>query len=418
MRIPPRLHPTVKGSMMSQIASQVSVTAIGNYQILEKIGKGGMGTVYKGQDRLSKKIVAIKVMTGEVASDSVRRMRFAQECQVTQKLNHPHIVRVLDFGLDGSKPYLVMEFVDGESLGQRIQRKGRLPEAEAVHLIRQVGQALHWAHQCRLIHRDVKPDNILLTVDGKAKLADLGLVKNLESEYALTQTMSTLGTPNFMAPEQFEDAKRADAQSDLYSLAATLYMMVTGELPFRTRSTRALTTIYKKKLNNEISSPRQLVPDLSERIDRAILQALQADRTKRQPCVLDFVESLADPTLSRLNPVPEPASKESPKTPSEEQRSKKRYSSLRGSSCRPLQRAPEKPWVGQVANISENGLCLEIGRRFERGTLLTVVLKGPQASRRSLVVRVVWVKKQSSQTWRIGCQFDRPLCDFEVTELC
>ena len=125
-----------------------------------------------------------------------------------------------------------MEFVDGESLGQRIDREGRMPEDEAVRIIAQVCQGLHKAHKQGMIHRDIKPDNIMVTPQGEAKLTDLGLVKEVDAELNLTRTGRGLGTPHFMAPEQFRNAKNADARCDIYSLGATLYMMVTGELPF------------------------------------------------------------------------------------------------------------------------------------------------------------------------------------------
>ena len=124
---------------MTRIASQVSETKIGGYHLQEKLGAGGLGMVYKARDALSGKVVAIKVMPEELVADEVMRMRFAQECQVARKLDHPHIVRVQDFGLDGNKPYLVMEYVVGESLGQRLERDGPLSEAEAIRVIVQVG---------------------------------------------------------------------------------------------------------------------------------------------------------------------------------------------------------------------------------------------------------------------------------------
>src|SRR6266478_5836678 len=162
---------------MSRIASKVTRAKIGKYMIEEKIGQGGMGTVYKGRDPSTDQIVAIKVMPAGVMADAELRARFAKECQIARKLNHPHIVRVLDFGLDGNRPFMVMEHVDGETAAERLEREGRLPEADAVRIIAQAGQALHYAHEHQLIHRDVKPDNILLTADGLAKLSDLGLAK-------------------------------------------------------------------------------------------------------------------------------------------------------------------------------------------------------------------------------------------------
>jgi serine/threonine protein kinase len=395
-----------------RIASQVSQTTIGGYPILEKIGKGGMGTVYKGQNLQPGQFVAIKVLAGGVAANEVLRLRFAQECQIARQLDHPHIVRVLDFGLDGNKPFLVMEYVDGESLGQRLEREGKLPEAEAVRLIAQVGQALDWAHQRKLIHRDVKPDNILIGSDGNAKLTDLGLAKNLDSDFNLTRTQSSLGTPNFMAPEQFEDAKRAEPRSDLYSLAATLYMALTGELPFSGRSAKAVATIYKKKLANDIAPPSQLAPGLSPLVEAAILKGLRADRKERHASVREFVESLAGQPA-------EVAVAEEPKSSVKKgkERRKKRFPTRRGTRCRPLQRVPDMSWSGQVLNISEGGLCLELGRRYEPGALLTIVLNGDEAGRRSLVARVMWVRKDGPQKWMLGCQFDHPLCEFEVAAL-
>src|SRR5947209_5983823 len=171
-----------------------------------------------------------------------------------------------------------MEFVEGESLGQRLEREGRIPEAEAIRLIAQVAQGLHRAHRQNLVHRDVKPDNILVTRDGTAKLADLGLVKETDADLNLTKTGRGLGTPHFMAPEQFRDAKNADPRCDIYSLGATLYQMVTGELPFRSNGPLEA---WMKKIQNELVQPRKLVPALSERVDWAIRRAMSADPEQR-----------------------------------------------------------------------------------------------------------------------------------------
>src|SRR5206468_1800628 len=172
---------------MSRIASRVSQTKIGEYLVLEKIGKGGQGTVYKAQHAQTQQIVAIKVIAAEVVADPVLRLRFAQECRVSNQLDHPHVVRMLDFGMDGIKSYLVMEYIDGQDLGRRLDREGKIPVQEAVRIIVQTGKALHWAHQHKMIHRDVKPDNILIGSDGQAKLADLGLAKNLDGDFNLTR---------------------------------------------------------------------------------------------------------------------------------------------------------------------------------------------------------------------------------------
>src|SRR5438105_2952285 len=150
---------------------------IRDYDLIEKIADGGMGSVYKARQCSSGQAVAIKVVPPHVATNPVLLKRFEQEFRASSHLDHPNIVKALDFGTSGSSPYLVMEFVDGESLGQRLARDGPIPEAEAIRLVAQVARGLHRAHKEGLIHRDIKPDNILITADGQAKVTDLGLVK-------------------------------------------------------------------------------------------------------------------------------------------------------------------------------------------------------------------------------------------------
>src|SRR5581483_647806 len=262
---------------MGPDTTKVPVQSVGNYDLIEKIAEGGMGGVYRARNRLTGEIVAIKIMPAHMAANPVLLKRFEQEFRAASKLDHPNIVRALDFG-GGVTPFLVMEFVEGESLGQKIERDGKMPEAEAIRIIAQVAQGLHRAHKQNIIHRDVKPDNILLRPDGVAKLADLGLVKETDTDLNLTKTGRGLGTPHFMAPEQFRNAKNADIRCDIYSLGATLYMMVTGELPFRSNGPL---DAWMKKIQNDLTPPRRLVPSLSERIDWAIMRAMSADPDKR-----------------------------------------------------------------------------------------------------------------------------------------
>ncbi len=274
--------------------------SLGNYDLLEKIAEGGMGAIYRGRHRPSGRVVAIKIMPPHMAANPTLLSRFEQEFRAASRLDHPNVVRALDYNDTGDTPYLVMEFVDGESLGQKLERDGRMPEAEAIRIIAQVAQGLHRAHKHNLIHRDVKPDNILLTSDGVAKLADLGLVKEADSDLNLTKTGRGLGTPHFMAPEQFRNAKNVDKRCDIYSLGATLYQMVTGELPFRSSGPL---DAWMKKIHNELTPPRQLVPGLSERIEWAILRAMSADPEKRPATCREFVEDLTGHSTRRLPAV-------------------------------------------------------------------------------------------------------------------
>ncbi|MER3414998.1 MAG: serine/threonine protein kinase [Gemmataceae bacterium] len=274
---------------------------IGPYVILEKIADGGMGTVFKARHAQTGEIVAIKTIPPHLAANPVLLKRFEQEFRAASRLQHPNIVRAIAFGYEDKTPYLVMEYVDGESLGQKIHREGRLSEAVAIRIIAQVAQGLHRAHKAGLIHRDVKPDNILLTSQGEAKLADLGLAKEQDNDLNLTRTGRGLGTPHFMAPEQFRDAKGADVRCDIYSLGATLYMMVTGELPFKSCGPL---DAWMKKVHNELTPPRLLAPSLSERTDWAIRRAMAADPQLRPGSCKEFIEDLTGKTLRK--PIHQP----------------------------------------------------------------------------------------------------------------
>jgi serine/threonine protein kinase len=193
-----------------------------------------------------------------------------------------------------------MEFVEGESLGQRLEREKRLEPAEALRIVGHVAQALHRAHKLGMIHRDVKPDNILLTPDGQVKLADLGLVKSEWEDQNLTRTGRGLGTPHFMAPEQFRNAKNAGVRCDIYSLAATLYVMLTGELPFQANGPL---DVWMKKINNELIPPQQLAPGLSERVDWAIRRAMSQEPAQRPASCREFVEDLTGHSTRKLTPI-------------------------------------------------------------------------------------------------------------------
>src|SRR5262249_12754491 len=191
-----------------------TLKTLGGYEVLGKAGDGGLACVYKCRNPASGKIVAIKVVRFTSNDDPVILKRFEREGQAAQMMTHPNIVRGYTLGQEADFFYLVMEFVEGQDLGQRIKEKGRLPEQESLNIVLQVAEGLHYAHQHGIIHRDVKPENILLTAEGQAKLADLGLAKTFSGDSELTRSHSGLGTPNYMAPEQFQDAKRVDLRCD------------------------------------------------------------------------------------------------------------------------------------------------------------------------------------------------------------
>jgi serine/threonine protein kinase len=276
--------------MSSPTAPPVAGRQLGNYDLVALIAEGGMGAVYRATCRSTGATVAIKVLPAETAKNPTLLRRFEQEFKAATLIDHPNVVKALDYCGSGTNPFLVMEFVDGESLGQRVDRVGRIPEADAVRMIGQVCEGLHRAHKQGLIHRDVKPDNILVTRDGGvAKLTDLGLVKDVEGELNLTRTGRGLGTPHFMAPEQFRNAKKADVRCDVYSLGATLYCLVTGETPFDKTSPL---DCWVKKTKNDFPEPKRFAPGLSDRVNWAILRAMSADPAARPANCREFMEDL------------------------------------------------------------------------------------------------------------------------------
>lgn len=270
---------------------------LGDYLLLDKIAEGGMGTVYRGRRAAGGPVVAIKVIPHETARNKLLMKRFEQEFRAAALIDHPNVVRALDYSGAPPVPFLVMEYVDGRSLGEVVEKDGRLSEADAVHILGQVCDGLHAAHKQGLIHRDVKPDNVLVTPELTAKLTDLGLVRDVESDDNLTRTGKGLGTPHYMAPEQFRNAKHVDVRSDVYSLGATLYMAVTGQVPFNRCSPL---DCWMRKTKDDLPPPKALLPTLSDRVDFAVRRAMRANPAERQTSCREFMEDLlGEPWKSR-----------------------------------------------------------------------------------------------------------------------
>jgi serine/threonine protein kinase len=399
---------------------KTKLPAIPNYEVEEKIGQGGAGVVYRGRQLTSGQKVAIKVIPARAVEDPALVRRFEQEFRAAGKLTHPNIVQVLDFGRDQNNTYLVMEFVDGVSLGQWIKRDGHLPEEVAVRFITQAAQALQYAHEHGLIHRDVKPDNLLLREDGQVKLADFGLVKDLLFDSGLTDPLSILGTPQFMAPEQCQNPKAVDARADLYSLAATLYMAVTGALPFG--SCRSYLAIMEKVLRGAFTPPRDLVPSLSPEVDAAIRRAMNPDPIKRPASCLEFARALKP--RRRREITPKPGTLNGVGSQTNERRVYLRYSSGMGTFCvvhtsvHAEADMAQDTWPATIEDVSRRGLALVLARRLERETVLTLELTVPgQKSPTSLLACVKRVQAQGFGHWLIGCEFPELLSDEQMQAL-
>lgn len=397
--------------------------SIGVYDVLDRISEGSICAVLKGCHRESGELVAIKMVMPIHAGNQVLLQRFGQESRVAASLCHPNLVRALDSGQEDGLPYLVMEFVEGQDLWTLIEARKKFSEADAVALIVQVALGLHFAHKSGVIHRDVKPDHILVTAGGKAKLTGLGLVKDLDSNLDLTKPAKGLGTPNFIAPEQFSNAKHADARCDIYSLGATLYMMVTGELPFEART---LAATLKKKLANDIPSPRQLDPDLSERIETVILRSMRADPNERYRSCPEFMEALLEEASASAAPASTAmATDDRPPTmraSQGERRASVRFSCNLKISCNLMPSLhgdqTEDQWQATVKDLSVSGVGLLLSRRFEPGTILTVELQSRDStSKRTREITVTRVKPGGKGQWLVGGKFHEKLSKEDVKRL-
>jgi len=276
------------------VAAELSPGSIfGDYEILQELREGGMGCVFRARHLTLQRDVALKVLADRYADDESYRLRFLTEARAVARLNHRNIVQVYDFGRVGTIFFLAMELVPGLSVGDRIKRNGRFTEREAIAVVRQACSALGVAHAAGLVHRDVKPDNLILGDDGVVKLVDLGLAKSLSDDQHLTQTGVVSGTPHYISPEQIAGLKDIDGRADIYSLGATLFHMVTGRTPFEGSSPMV---VVAKHLHEEPEDPRTLVPGLGAGICVVIRRMMARDRNQRYPDmrVVDEVLSLLE----------------------------------------------------------------------------------------------------------------------------
>ncbi len=251
----------------------------GAYEILEELGSGGMGKVYRARNVTLERIVALKTLAPEFSADEEFVQRFLKEARVAARLNHPNVVQIYDFGSVDGVQYLAMEYVDGESLGTRLNR-GRLSENEALQIVRQAARALAVAHAAGIVHRDIKPDNLMLTSRGEVKLVDLGIAKRMDEDQGLTQTGQAVGTPNYISPEQIRGLKDIDARADVYSLGATFYHLVTGHAPYKGTSGALVMSMH---LTQPLPDPRRYEPGLSEGLCRVLRKTMAKNREERYP---------------------------------------------------------------------------------------------------------------------------------------
>src|ERR1700728_14434 len=247
------------------------------YELTHLIARGGMAEVYRAQDRLLDRPVALKVLFPELSVDRAFVERFRREAQAAAKLSHPNIVPVFDWGEDASSYFIVMEYIDGRPLSAVLRETGPLEPKRAAEITAQVAAALASAHRHGVVHRDIKPGNVLITNDGQVKVTDFGIARAVNTEESLTQTGAVMGTATYFSPEQAEGIG-VDARSDIYSLGVVLFEMATGRPPFLGDTPVA---VASKHVRDHPPAPRELNPSIPPTFEAIILKAMAKDPAHR-----------------------------------------------------------------------------------------------------------------------------------------
>ena len=282
---------------------EIGTILLNRYEILEQIGEGGMATVYKAKCHTLDRLVAIKVLKSEYAEDEEFVKKFMMECQSAAKLNHPNIVGIYDFHeieLDGKPVYfIVMEYIDGITLKELIEKKGFIPEEEAVDIALQILEALKEAHSHGVIHRDIKPHNIMISKSGIVKVTDFGIAR-ATSNHTMTTTMDAIGSVHYFSPEQARGAF-TDQRTDIYSFGIVFYEMLTGKRPFVGENP---VTIAMKHIQEDITPPGELNEDISEGVERVVLKCTMKKQAERYQNVEEIITDLKSTAGSKRTFVP------------------------------------------------------------------------------------------------------------------
>jgi serine/threonine protein kinase/Tfp pilus assembly protein PilF len=281
-------------------------TFAGRYQIIEELGKGGMGKVYKAHDTEIKEKIALKLIKPDISADKKTIERFQNELKFARKIGHRNVCRMYDLNREEGSYYITMEYVSGEDLKSFIRRVGQLPSGKAISIAKQICDGLTEAHRLGVIHRDLKPSNVMIDKEGNARIMDFGIARSLESK-GITGAGVMIGTPEYMSPEQVE-GKETDQRSDIYSLGVILYEMVTGRVPFE--GDTALTIAVKHK-TEEPEDPREYNSQLTEDLSRVILKCLEKNKDKRYQGAGEVRSELENiergiPTTERVIPKRKP----------------------------------------------------------------------------------------------------------------
>lgn len=308
-------------------AGPKKISRVGDFQLVKKLGQGGMGTVFLAKQVSLDRLVALKTLSKELAKREDFVARFLREARAMARLDHPNVVRVYAAESSQGLNYAAIEYIDGQSMQKWMDQLGQLSVGDALCVTLAAADALRHAHEQSMIHRDVKPDNILVTRRGVVKVADFGLAKAVDEDVSMTQSGTGLGTPLYMAPEQGRNAKHVDARTDIYALGCTLYYFLTGKLPFVGKD--AVEIILAKE-QGKFTNARKLNPEVPERLDLMIDKMIAKDPHHRYGSCVELSKDLSSlrlanaslsfiddalPTLPGVTSAPAAAGKPKPKAP-------------------------------------------------------------------------------------------------------
>ncbi|MDQ3162524.1 MAG: protein kinase, partial [Actinomycetota bacterium] len=265
------------------------------YELKEVVGTGGMASVYCAYDTLLERNVALKILHDHYGEDVEYVERFRREARAAAQLSHPGIVTVIDRGEENGRQFIVFEYVDGETLKEVVERSGPLPVRRAIELGLEIGRAIAFAHDQGLVHRDVKPQNVLLGSDGRARVTDFGIARSLDA-VGRTETGTVLGTSHYIAPEQAR-GERVDAQTDVYSFGVVLYELLAGDVPFPGDN---FLTVAMKHVNDEVPSVLERRPDTPLRL-ASLIESCMAKLPPERPGSMDAVVGELESCLAELD---------------------------------------------------------------------------------------------------------------------
>ena len=376
----------------------------GPFELLGRVGRGATSNVYKARQKSDGQIVALKMGARQLSLDEESFTRFKREFTIVQHLRHSNLIETLEFGEEKQVPYLVLEFVEGVSLERLLHDKGVMPLVESAELILQVAEGLRFLHQNQIVHRDVKPGNVLVNEKGLAKLGDFGVLKTLAANSGMTADGKAMGTVEFGAPEQFEDAKSTDVRCDIYSLAATFYATLTGLFPFGCGSLRR---ILGRKQKNKCVPLRRIDASLPSALEELVARSLQADRERRPATMDEFIDCLTDVVTSQgivAHNVSFPAVPNDldPRKSGAERRTAVRISVTLPADFVPFQLNKRSSFRATIIDVSTGGLCLQTNMTTPMNTLIEITASETGIT---YISQVRWVKKIGENDFVLGCSF-------------